>query len=206
MRIITISRQFGSGGREVGKRLADALGFAYYDREIVSEIARRMQLDEAYVAGTLDRGLTYNIPIHFGRSFGYVPAPVNNTAGIFAEQHKILRELAAKGDCIIVGRAADVLLAEYEPFNVFVHASIAARVRRCQEHARADENYSDKEMEKHIQRLDAERARYRALFADTEWGDAAAYHLCVNTTDREIKKLVPSIAAYITEWFAQKAR
>ena len=204
MRIITISRQFGSGGREVGKRLADELGFAYYDREIVSEIARRMELDEDYVEGTLARGLNYNIAIHFGRSFAYMPMPVNTTAEIFAEQHNLLKELAAKGDCIIVGRAADVLLSEYDPFNIFVYAKLPARVARCRARAGEGEKLTDRELEKSIRRIDAERARYRALFADTEWGDPEAYHLCVNTTGREIKKLVPSIAAYAKGWFEQK--
>ena len=68
MSIITISREFGSGGRELGKRLADELGFAYYDREIVTAIAERNEVNEAYVEETLDKGFMQNIPIQYGRS------------------------------------------------------------------------------------------------------------------------------------------
>ena len=80
MSIITVSREFGSGGREVGKRLADALGYAYYDREIVSAIARKTSLDERYVASALEGGLFRSVPIHFGRTFSYSPALMTNTA------------------------------------------------------------------------------------------------------------------------------
>ena len=69
MRIITVSREFGSGGREVGKRLADELGYYYYDREIVTAIARKTQMDEGYVASALDSGMFQEVPIHFGRTF-----------------------------------------------------------------------------------------------------------------------------------------
>lgn len=127
MSIITVSREFGSGGREVGKRLADALGYAYYDREIVSAIAQKTSMDEGYVASALEGGMFRSVPIHFGRTFSCAPALMSNTAQLYVEQHKIIRELAQKGSCIIVGRAADAILAEYEPFNLFVYATCPQR-------------------------------------------------------------------------------
>ena len=72
MSIITISREFGSGGRELGKRLADELGYTYYDREIESEIAKRMNLDENYVATILEKRPPVNFPIHYGNTFLYL--------------------------------------------------------------------------------------------------------------------------------------
>lgn len=200
MSIITVSREFGSGGREVGKRLADALGYAYYDREIVAAIAAKTKLEEGYVASALEGGMFRNIPIHFGRTFSYSAAVLGSTTNLFVEQHKILKELAEKGDCVIVGRAADAILAEYRPFNLFVYADMEAKLRRCRERATREESFTDKEMARRIKKIDNERARYHELFSDTPWGRKESYHLCVNTTDVSIKALVPAVAEYIRNW------
>lgn len=200
MSIITVSREFGSGGREVGKRLADAFGYAYYDREIVSAIAAKTQMSEGYVANALEGGLFRSIPVHFGRTFSYTSAMMGSTTNLFVEQHKILKELAAKGDCVIVGRAADAILEEYHPFNLFVYADMEAKLRRCRERATEEESFTDKEMARRIKKIDTERARYHELFSDTPWGKKESYHLCVNTTDVSIKALVPAVAEYIRVW------
>jgi len=196
MSVITISREFGSGGREVGKRLADVLGYTYYDREIVTTIAQKHQMDEGYVARALDGGLFQSMPIHFGRTFSYT-AMIPHTTDLFVEQHKILKEIAAKGNCIIVGRAAGTVLEEYDPFKLFVYADMPSKVRRCQQRAAEDEKLNDREMERKIKRIDTERAKYHGLFSDIAWGDKAGYHLCVNTTGADIKALVPALAEYI---------
>lgn len=204
MSIITISREFGSGGREVGKRLADAMGYAYYDREIVTAIAQKTQMDEGYVASALEGGLFRGMPIHFGRTFSYSTTLMTNTANLFVEQHKIIRELAAKGNCIIVGRAADAILEEYHPFNLFVYADLEAKVRRCQQRATEGEKLTERELIRRIKKIDAERARYHEMFSDTRWGRKESYHLCVNTTGVEIKALVPVIAQYARCWMAEQ--
>lgn len=204
MGIITISREFGSGGREIGKRLADELGYAYYDKEIVSAIAEKHELDENYVAYALEGSMFRNYPIHFGRTFSYTPTLISNDTKLFVEQNKLLRELASVGNCVIVGRAADVILKEYSPFNLFVYADMSSKVRRCQERAQEDERVTAKEMEKKIKRIDADRRRYHGMISDVPWGDKKGYHLCVNTTDREIKSLVPHLASYIRHWFEER--
>ena len=200
MSIITISREFGSGGREVGKRLADELGYAYYDREIVSAIAQKTKMDEGYVASALEGGLFRSVPIHFGRTFSYSTALMTNTTSLYVEQHRIIKELAAKGDCIIVGRAADAILEEQKPFNLFVYADMEAKVNRCRERAPEGEALGERELIRHIKKVDAERAKYHEMFSDTRWGKKESYHLCVNTTGVEIKKLVPAIAQYARMW------
>ena len=200
MSIITISREFGSGGREVGKRLADALGYAYYDREIVSAIARKTSLDEGYVASALEGGLFRSVPIHFGRTFSYSPTLMTNTAGLYVEQHRIIRELAEKGNCVIVGRAADAILKEYDPFNLFVYADMPSKVKRCRERATGDEALTERELIRQIKKVDGERAKYYEMFSDTRWGQKEGYHLCVNTTGQEIKGMIPALAGYIRGW------
>ena len=206
MGIITISREFGSGGRELGKRLADELGYAYYDKEIVTAIVEKHQLDENYVTYALEGGMFRNFPVHFGRTFSYSPALMANDTHLFAEQNKILREFAAAGNCVVVGRASDVILREFNPFNLFVYAEMSAKIRRCQERAGEDEQLSAKEMARRIKRIDTDRKRYHGLISEIPWGDKRGYHLCVNTTDREIAALVPSVAQYIKIWFEEQGK
>ncbi|MBQ9782898.1 MAG: cytidylate kinase-like family protein [Clostridia bacterium] len=204
MGIITISREFGSGGRELGKRLADELGYAYYDKEIVSAIAEKNNLDEHYVAYALEGGAFRNFPVHFGRTFSYSPTLMANESKLLSEQNKLIKEFAAQGNCVIVGRAADVILREHRPFNLFVYADMASKIQRCQERAQEDEHLSARQMEKKIKKIDADRKRYHGIISDIPWGDKRGYHLCVNTTDREIKTLVPIVASYIRQWFEER--
>ena len=200
MGIITIGREFGSGGRELGKRLADELGYAYYDKEIVTEIAKKSELDENYVEYALDGGMFRNFPIHFGRTFSYSPTLMANETKLIADQNKLLRDLAQKGNCIIIGRAADVILRDFNPFNIFVYADMESKVKRCREKGEEKEPLSDKELIRKIKKIDADRKRYHGLISEIPWGDKRGYHLCVNTSDRQIKALVPLVAAYYRLW------
>lgn len=200
MGIITISREFGSGGRELGKRLADELGYAYYDREIVEEIAKNSELDENYVAYALDGGMFRNFPMHFGRTFSYSPTLMANETKLMADQNKLIRELGAKGNCVIIGRAADIILRESNPFKLFVYADMPSKVERCFEKGGEDEHLTRKELMRKIKRIDADRKRYHGLLSEIPWGDKRGYHLCVNTSGREISAIVPLVAAYYRLW------
>ena len=135
-RIITISREFGSGGREVGKRLADALGCAYYDSEIEAGLARQMNLDQGYVARAIGNGILTSIPLHFGRTISS-PSLYKQQVDILVEKQKLLKELAAASDCVIVGRAADVILSGDDPLKLFVYADMDHKVARCQQYEEA---------------------------------------------------------------------
>lgn len=200
-RIITISREFGSGGRELGKRLADELGVAYYDKEVISAIAKKHALDEDYVDRTLEKDFFRSIPMNFGHTFSYIPALPYDASHLFIEQQKIIRELAAKGDCIIVGKNADAILEQEKPFRIFVYADMKGKIARCKRRAPEDEKLSDREMEKKIRQVDKARANSHALLADLPWGDRRGYDLCVNTTDVWIKDIVPAVADYAKRWF-----
>ena len=100
--IITVSREFGSGGRELGKRLADALEFSYFDREIVTALAKKTGLDEDYLASSTESGAFTQIPIHFARSFSEAPAFSNEAVKLMSMQTSLIKELASKGNCVIV--------------------------------------------------------------------------------------------------------
>ena len=205
MRIITISREFGSGGRELGKRLADELGFDYYDREIISSIAAKQGLDENYVENMLENSAWQTVPLTFRHSFAgpvMLQAPQTN---LLLEQKKVLEGIAKLGkDCIIVGRNADVLLRKYKPFNLFVCASMDAKVARCMERAEKGENLTEKDMIQNIKRIDKNRARTREIISDSKWGDRASYNLIVNTTGWSIKELTPVVADFAKRWFEKE--
>lgn len=199
MRIVTVSREFGSGGRELGKRLADELGFAYYDREIISAIAKDTELNEAYIANTLESGMmSYNVS--FGVTFSAASVISQNTVDILIAQQKIMKEIAQKGDCVIVGRSADVILEKYNPFNIFVYSDIESKVNRCR--SREDgEQMSDKQLIKKIRQIDKNRAKLHSMVAHSKWGDKEAYQLMVNTSGFTIKDLVPMTAEFARAWF-----
>ncbi len=204
MRIITISREFGSGGREIGKRLADELNIAYYDREIISAVAKNSELDEGYVERTLERGVPSAFPLSFGRSFAFFDASQQNYTKMLVAQQSFIIQLAHKGeDFVIVGRSADAILHEFSPFNIFVHADMDSKIDRCIDRAPEEEEMTRREYEKRIKQIDNARARHRSLIADSPWGKKESYHLCINTTNKEIKALVPGIAAYAKAWFGE---
>lgn len=204
MRIITISREFGSGGRELGKRLADELGFDYYDKEIITAVAEGKGLDADYVEKALDHHAWRSVPLAFGRSFG-MPALQSMETELLLEQKRVLEGIAKLGkDCVIVGRNADLILEKEKPFNVFVCADTQAKVQRCLERAKEGEQLTEKEVLQHMRRIDKGRASTRAILSDSEWGKAGTYHLMVNTTGWSLKALAPAVAQLALKWFEQR--
>jgi len=202
--IITISREFGSGGRELGKRLSDAFNIPYYDKEIIALIAKENGFDENYVAHISERKIQAAYPLTIGHQFATTVNHVTEqTVKIAVEQHRIIEQFAAQGSCIIVGRCADVILEKYFPFNIFVYADKEAKLQRCKEYASADEKLSSTELVRKMHEIDKNRTAYRNFLTDTKWGEKENYHLCVNTTGVKIKQIAPNIAAYIDEWFKQ---
>ncbi len=198
MNIITISRQFGSGGRELGKRLADLLGYDYYDKEILEEIAKNKKLDKDYVEKSLSSVYLKNIPISFGRTM--MPVYSNASTDLMVEERRIIEQIATQGkDFVIVGRNADVILEEYKPFNIFVCATMDARIDRCLSHIREGESSDRKAMEKAIKKIDKARIRTRTIVTEREWGDATSYHAVINTTGYDIKALSQIACSFIKE-------
>ncbi|MBO5069330.1 MAG: cytidylate kinase-like family protein [Roseburia sp.] len=197
-RIITIGREFGSGGREVGKRLADELGIAYYDNEIITEIAKRTQLAEGYVQHVMENSPSTLIPITIGRTFYMGVDPVfeqNNV--IYREQSRLVQELAEKSDCVIVGRSADYILRDKNPLRLFIYAEMQHKMERCRKRAPEHEHFTDKEMKRHIQDVDKRRGKYYQFFTGQTWGDKLNYDLCINTSNTPIPEVVKVIAKLV---------
>ena len=203
MRVITVSRQFSSGGRELAKRMADILGFDYYDKEIISEIAKNKGLDENYVESTLSSGYKA-IPLHFARSFSFAFASTGKSE-LLVEEKRVIDEIARKGrNFIIVGRNADLLLKDYNPLNIFVCADLESKIQRCIDKALIGEAPTRKEIEKHMKQIDKVRAGTRALISESKWGECQNYHLTINTTGWKIKELTPIVSKLVKIYFGDK--
>ena len=197
-KIITISREFGSGGRELGRCLAEALGFAYYDQEIIIEIARRSGLAEEYVNSIVEkRPFTY-YPITNAQTLtaAYTPQFDFNLK-VYTEQINIIKDLATKSDCVIIGRAADYILRDYTPINMFIYADMESRIHRCRQRATEDEQLSDSKLKARILEVDKNRAKYYKFFTGRKWGEKENYDLCINTTQRKIKDLSNPISELV---------
>lgn len=199
-RIVTIGREFGSGGRELGRRLSEIMGMAYYDKEIVTEIAKRTSMSEEYVQHIIEHRPVMSYPISIGRSFYPMVNPITDQhQTIYQEQHRIIREMAEKSDCIIVGRCGDYILKERNPFRIFVYAEMESKMARCRERGAEHENLTDRELKQQISRVDKNRAKYYEFYTGHRWGERLNYDLCINTTDRSIKELAPLVAHFLNE-------
>ena len=200
-RIITVGREFGSGGRELGRRLAEELGYAYYDQEIVAEIAQRTALSEVYVRQILEHRPVTAFPIRIGRTFTtIVNSQQEQWNDVFRQQCQILKELADKANCVIVGRCADWMLREYRPFRIFVYADMEHKLLRCRQKGSEHEHLSDRELRQHIQQVDRHRASYYKHCTDRKWGDKANYDLCINTGTESVKEIARHVAQYLKAW------
>lgn len=117
-------------------------------------------------------------------------------------QKKMIESFAQQGDCVIVGRCADIILKEYHPFNIFVYADKDTKLKRCLARAADDEHLTEREILSKMRDIDKSRAKNRSYYTDAKWGEKQDYHLCINTSGKEIKSLIPAIAQYIKCWYA----
>lgn len=194
--IITISREFGSGGREVGKRLADALNLQYYDKELVTEIAKTTDLTESYVTSVLENGGFKNFTFNFGRSLPLVSNTPNAVTDVLVAQQNIIKAIGKRGDCVIVGRCADVILRDLKPLRIFVYADEKSKTERCRQRAPEGENLTDKQLVKMFKQVDGGRRKLHELLGSLPWGDKLGYDLMLNTSGIEIKQIIPSLASF----------
>ena len=197
-RIITISREFGSGGREIGRRLAETMKIAYYDQEIVTALIKRNPKAEEYIRYMATEGPLPLLPITTAHTFGLpINYAVTKNLNFYMQESKIIREAADKSACVIVGRCADYVLQDLNPFRLFVYADISSKIFRCREKGADAAAMTDKELQQKIISIDKKRARYYQFYTEQNWGDKANYDLCINTTNAEIKKIIFAIEKFI---------
>ncbi|MBS5135264.1 MAG: cytidylate kinase-like family protein [Oscillospiraceae bacterium] len=171
--VISISRQYGSGGRTIARRLSEALEVPYYDKEIIQAVAERTGLTENYIRQAETRP-TGSFMFDLYNMTQMLPLPDQ----VFIAQSKIIKEAAQKGPCVIVGRCSDYILDEFPNcLRVFVMAPLEERARR----AREEYGVESVHIENYVTRQDRYRASYYNHFVGKKWGDMNNYDLCINS-------------------------
>ncbi|MGN0572262.1 MAG: AAA family ATPase [Candidatus Fimenecus sp.] len=193
-RIITISREFGSGGRTIGRQLAEQLGIPCYDSELLEKIAERSGFAKEFVAeqGEYALGRNWLSQALSGRDYqGH-----SYQDDLWAVQQKIITELAEKESCVIVGRCADYILQDKaDCLRVFIYADMESRAKRIVE------QYGERDVapEKRLRDKDKRRAAYYQFYTDMKWGDAHNYHIALNSGALGIDTCVQILAALYAE-------
>jgi len=192
--VITISREFGSGGRLIGKKLAAKLGIPCYDRTIIQKTAERSGLSPEFIARAEERARNR---FQFSVSSIGIGAPALDHSGVpvshqaFFAQADVIREMAAQGPCVIVGRCSDYVLSEHDGcLKVFIHADFRARVKRCME----EYHLPPEDLEIKVRQMDRGRANYYNYYTGHTWGDMRLYDLTVNSSSAGINGAVDLIA------------
>lgn len=196
--VITIGREYGSGGHEIGARLAKKLGLAFYDKEIIDLSVEKSGCCENYVRNNEEK--TPGIFIRstmFGKGNAYATVTPENE--LFVHQAEIISELAQKGGCVIVGRCADYVLKDREDvIKFFAHAPLEDRIKRKM--ALSTNGETEKEIKKQIVSTDKRRSKYYNFYTGAEWGDSRCYDLCIDTSKSGIDGAVDLIIDFIKHY------
>lgn len=197
--IITIGRQYGSGGYEVGKLLAEKLGVKLYDKEMLKRAAKDSGLCEEIFESHDEKptnSFLYSLVIDtysLGYSSGsFADMPINHK--VFLAQFDAIKKIADEGSCVMVGRCADYALENYDNvINVFIYADLDKRIRRV---AR-EFDLTDAKAKEVITKTDKKRASYYNYYTNKEWGDAKSYDLCINSAKLGIEGTAQAILDYM---------
>lgn len=197
--VITIARQYGSGGKTVGKMLADKLGIPWYSRDILKMASEEsgiseqlfMQFDEKLRNRLFQRMTT---DIYTGELIPPSSSDFVSAKNLFNYQAEVIKHLADTQACVIIGRAADFVLKDYpNVVSVFVHGSESFNLERAME----QNSMTEDEMKKFIAKTDKYRAQFYKHYTGREWTDARNYDLCLNSSKLGFEKCVEEILAYI---------
>lgn len=194
-KVITISREFGSGGRELGMKLAKRLEIPFYDKELIFLSAEESGLSEDEFLHydehipALQQSLEQKLYTPFSSIY-----EVSMSDQVFLAQSRIIRKLAEQGPCIIVGRCADRVLEN--SINLFVYAKLEARIKRMNSLATG---VDPEVMESRIREMDKKRKDYYQYYTGNEWGKAQNYHLCLESSLVGVDGCLNAVLAYLGE-------
>ncbi|EOQ38472.1 AAA family ATPase [Butyricicoccus pullicaecorum] len=193
--IITIGRQYGSGGREIGRKLALRLGIPFYDRELISRAAKKSGFSEDLFE-QLDKRATNSL-LYSLTMFGSTGLNgMSLTDQLFLAQANIIREIADSGPAVLVGRCADHVLREYENrFDFFITGSVDDRLQRIQTHD--DYELSGKSPRAALEKMDKQRSTYYNYYTGKVWGKSDHYDLCINAGRLGVENSIEVILAYV---------
>ncbi len=193
--VITIGRQYGSGGRSIGEKVAHELNIPFYDKELLERAANDSGICKELFENHDEKptnSFLYSLVMDT-YSFGYNSAafadmPMNHK--VFLAQFEAIKKLAAEGPCVMVGRCADYALSEFKNcFSVYIHCDLEIRVRRIAKKY----DMKDNKARDAIQKTDKSRSSYYNYYTNKRWGDADSYHLCVDSGKMGIDKTAECI-------------
>lgn len=196
--ILTIGRQFGSGGREIGQKLSEALGIAYYDKELLSAAAKESGLCEEVFARADERassGMSYAFSMGF--SYMGILTPYNDILSndeLFRIQSEAIRNIAEKESCILVGRCADYILRDNPAcISFFIHNTMENRIQRLVEGL----NITVEEAKEKISKIDKSRAAYYNYYTNKVWGMASSYNFSIDASVLGIDETVAFMKSFV---------
>ncbi len=188
--VITISREYGSGGRYIGRLIADILGIKLYDKDFVEKLAEQTGLAEGYIESNEEKRNIIDT-----LNSGYYGG-LNNADELFIEESKLIEEVADKESCVIIGRCADFILKDRENvFRIFVYSSVDDKIKRATEIYGMDKAKAQKE----IKRIDKVRANHYKYYTEREWGDNSNYDICINSDTLGVDKSAQLLCDMIKE-------
>ena len=192
--IITISREFGSGGHEIGKQAAERLGIECYDSRLIRMASEKSCISEKYLKDVDEKRANpwlYTVPSEYADEMTGFGLPLHDM--LFNVQSQIIRQLAAQESCIIIGRCADSVLEDYPGvISIFIHAAWPDRVARIMER----QNLSEKEAEALIRKMDKQRGLYYNFFSDKKWGRPESFDIMVNSSRVGLEGCVGLICSF----------
>ncbi len=198
-KIITITRQYGSGGHDIGKLLSERLGIPFYDKELISLAAKKSGVSPEVFAQADERmsnSLLYTLSTglyNYGNGFSAMgDLPMNDR--LYILQHKIIKEKAEKEVFVVVGRCADYILKEYDNVvRVFVYADLDVRARRAVER----QDIEASRARQAVSKVDKNRANYYSFYSGQKWGAPENYDLCLNSTKLSVEQAADLIIDYL---------
>ena len=198
--VITVGRQFGSGGREFARHIADAFGIGYYDKELLLEAARHAGVDAGFFERSDEKfptftggGFSFNMGI--SSMPWYTPSSISDES-IYRDMSDVIKEIADRGPCVIVGRSADYVLRDsgIPTVNLFIHAPMEECVKRI---LRRRDKLKEQDAKSLAEKTNKLRANYYNFYTDKRWGMASSYDLCLDSSLLPMEGMVDVLARYI---------
>ena len=194
-KIITISRQYASGGREIGQKLSERLGTGYYDHQLLEEAANGSGIHQSHFVEN-DEKRTNSFLYLLSTTYGQGGVPFDDS--LFFATLNAVRKIASEEDCVIIGRCADYALRDFERvLNVFITAPIDVRVKRAVEVY----GIAEKHAEDYVKRIDKQRISYYNYYTDKRWGQPQNYQICLDSSALGIDGTVDLLEKFSEEYF-----
>ncbi len=190
--VITMAREYGSGGRYIGRLIADKLGIKFYDKDLIAEVAKETGLSEEYIENNEQKRSSL-AGLNNGYYFG-----LDNSDELFIKEAEVIKKLANENACVIIGRCADFILKDKENvIKVFVYSNMEDKMKRAIEIYGLDKTKAEKE----IKRMDKLRANHYKHYTEKEWGNHSNYDVCINSDTFGVEKTAELICQMVEDKF-----